>query len=280
MTSLFKGNLLKGKHCLVTGGANGIGRAIVGEFLAERAAIITVFDKDETALSAIEIMFRDVIEGARIRLRRVDITDRTTMREAIGSDTVDVLVNNAGITFNKPFFKITPEQFDMLFHVNIRAQFFLVQRVARDMLENGGGVICNLASIHGLQGAPEFSAYAATKGAIIAYTRALAVELACKGIRINAIAPGMVDVENNYKVMPGYSMETARETARNKIPAGFPGEPLDVAKLAVFLCSEDARYIVGQTIVMDGGTTSLMSLIDDFRGESDARFGTGYLPGV
>ncbi|HOP79779.1 MAG TPA: SDR family oxidoreductase, partial [Armatimonadota bacterium] len=152
--------------------------------------------------------------------------------------------------------------------------------ITKHMLENGGGAVCNITSIHGVQGAPEHSAYAATKGAIIAYTRALAVELAHKGIRINAIAPGWVTVENYYKVIEGFSEESAAEVSKKKIPCGFPGEPIDIAKLAVFLCSDDARYIVGQTIVADGGTTTLMSLIDDFRNTSTAKFGTGYLPGV
>jgi len=164
--------------------------------------------------------------------------------------------------------------------VNIRAQFFLTQQVVKDMLSHGGGVICNITSIHGLQGAPEHSVYAGTKGAIIAYTRALAVELAHKGIRINAIAPGWVTVENYYKVLPGFNENDAREAAKKMVPVGRSGTPLDVARLAVFLCSEDAGYLVGQTIVADGGTTSLMSLISDFRNPSTARFGLGYLPGV
>ncbi len=91
-----------------------------------------------------------------------------------------------------------------MYHVNVRAQYFLMQRVARDMLQHGGGAICNLTSIHGLQGAPEHSVYAGTKGAIIAQTRTLAVELAHKGIRLNAIAPGWVTVENYYRAIPGF----------------------------------------------------------------------------
>ena len=102
---------------------------------------------------------------------------------------VDCLVNNAGITFNSPFLKIKSEQLDVLMNVNFRTPFLLTQRIAADMIQHGQGVICNLSSIHGLQGAPEHSAYAATKGAIIASTRALAVELGHKGIRVNAIAP-------------------------------------------------------------------------------------------
>ena len=148
------------------------------------------------------------------------------------------------------------------------------------MLKHGGGSVCNLTSIHGLQGAPEHSIYAGTKGAIIAYTRTLGVELAHKGIRVNAIAPGCVVVENYHKAMPGFNEEDSRRWALNAIPVGRPGTPLDIARLAVFLCSDDAEFIVGQTIVADGGTVSLMSLISDFRNESTARFGTGYVPGV
>jgi NAD(P)-dependent dehydrogenase (short-subunit alcohol dehydrogenase family) len=193
---------------------------------------------------------------------------------------VDCLVNNAGITFNKPFLKVTREQFDMMYHVNIRAQFFLTQQVVEDMLTHGGGAVCNVTSIHGVQGAPEHSVYAGTKGAIVAYTRSLAVELAHKGIRVNAIAPGWVTVDNYFTVLPGFNIEDAKKAAAEKVPVGHYGLPLDIAKIAVFLCSDDARYIIGQTLVADGGTTSLMSLISDFRSESTARFGTGYLPGV
>src|SRR5208282_1574138 len=105
----------------------------------------------------------------------------------------------------------------------------------------------------GLQGAPEHSLYAGTKGAIIAYTRTLAVELAHKGIRVNAIAPGWITVENYYKAMPGFSDEDARKVAAEKIPCGRSGERVEIAKLAIFLCSEDAAFIIGQTMVADGG---------------------------
>jgi len=193
---------------------------------------------------------------------------------------ISCLVNNAGVTFNRPFLKITREQFDFLFHVNLRAQFFLTQRVVETMLKAGGGAICNLTSIHGLQGAPEHSLYAATKGSIVAYTRSLAVELAHKGVRVNAIAPGWVTVENYFKAVPGFTEEQAAKTAREMIPTGRCGRTADVAKFAAFLCSDDASYIIGQTVVLDGGTTALMSLISDFRNESVNRFGRGYVPGA
>ena len=140
--------------------------------------------------------------------------------------------------------------------------------------------MCNITSVHGVQGAPEHSVYAGTKGAIIAYTRALAVELAHQGIRVNAIAPGWVTVENYYTAIPGFNEEAARESARNAIPVARAGTPQDIARLAAFLCSEDAEFIIGQTLVADGGTTSLMSLFPNFREQSENRFGKGYVPGV
>ena len=148
------------------------------------------------------------------------------------------------------------------------------------MLPRGGGTVCNITSVHALQGAPEHSVYAGTKGAIVAYTRALAVELAHQGVRVNAIAPGWVTVENYYKAIPGYQEEAARRGGADAVPVGRAGTPLDIARLAVFLCSDEAEFIVGQTLVADGGTTALMSLFPNFRERSQNRFGTGYVPGV
>jgi NAD(P)-dependent dehydrogenase (short-subunit alcohol dehydrogenase family) len=154
---------------------------------------------------------------------------------------VDCLVNNAGITFNSPFLKIKPEQLDVLFNVNFRAPFLLTQRVAEVMIKQGAGAICNLASIHGLQGAPEHSAYAATKGAIIAFTRALGVEVAHKGVRVNAIAPGWITVENYATAIPGFDLQKAAADARRTVPVARFGVPLDVAKLAAMPDSSPAR---------------------------------------
>jgi NAD(P)-dependent dehydrogenase (short-subunit alcohol dehydrogenase family) len=135
-----------------------------------------------------------------------------------------------------------------------------------------------VSSIHALQGVPEHSLYAATKGAILAYTRSLAVELAHRGIRVNSIAPGWVTVENYFHCIPGFTEEMASAATFQSIPVARGGTPGDIAKLAAFLCSDDASYIVGQTIIADGGTTALMSLVSDFRKESEHRFGAGYLP--
>lgn len=274
---------LSGKKALVTGSGTGIGREVALECARQGADVVLHYAHSDagaaTAVAEIRGMGR---KAAAFRANFDDVDEVVALGESalayLGG--VDCLINNAGITFNKPFLKVTRDQFDMMYHVNIRAQFFLTQRIVAAMEKQGGGAICNLTSIHGIQGAPEHSVYAGTKGAIIAYTRSLAVELAHKGIRVNAIAPGWVTVENYYHVLPGFNEKDARRDAADKVPLGRSGIPLDIAKLAVFLCSEDAAYVVGQTIIADGGTTSLMSLISDFRHESPARFGKGYLPGV
>jgi NAD(P)-dependent dehydrogenase (short-subunit alcohol dehydrogenase family) len=277
------GGRLAGKKALVTGAGIGIGREIALELARQGADVVLHYAYgDEEAISAVQEI-KELGRNAAAFQADFDKLDEvlnlgTKANEFLGG--MDFLVNNAGISFNKPFLNVTPEQFDKMYHVNVRAQFFLTQEAVKHMIERGSGSICNLASIHGVQGAPEHSVYAGTKGAIVAYTRALAVELAHKGVRVNAIAPGWVTVENYYKVIPGFNDEDALEVAKKKIPVGFSGIPLDVAKLVVFLCSDDSRYIIGQTIVVDGGSSALMSLVDDFRNESPARFGLGYLPGV
>ncbi|MCY2988136.1 MAG: glucose 1-dehydrogenase [Planctomycetota bacterium] len=274
---------LAGKRALVTGAGTGIGREIALEFARQGADVVLHYAHSGAGADSAAEEIRALGRRAAVFTANFDRLDEvlTLADQAIGFlGHVNCLVNNAGITMNKPFLRVTPEQFDLLYHVNVRAQFFLTQRMTEDMLEHHGGVVCNLTSIHGLQGAPEHSVYAGTKGAIIASTRTLAVELAHKGIRLNAIAPGWVTVENYYKAIPDFNEADACEAAKNAVPVARAGRPLDIAKLAAFLCSDDAEFIIGQTIVADGGTTALMSLISDFRHESKSRFGTGYVPGV
>jgi NAD(P)-dependent dehydrogenase (short-subunit alcohol dehydrogenase family) len=274
---------LTGRKALVTGSGTGIGREIALEFARQGADVVLHYaHSDAGAKSAVEQIEAMGRRGAAFRADFDNVDEVVSLGDsAIGFlGGIDCLVNNAGITFNKPFLKVTRAQFDRMYHVNIRAQFFLTQRAVERMEKDGGGAICNVTSIHGVQGAPEHSVYAGTKGAIVAYTRSLAVELAHKNIRVNAIAPGWVTVDNYYKVLPGFNLEDAKKSAWEKVPVGRYGLPIDIARLAVFLCSDDAGYIIGQTIVADGGTTSLMSLISDFRGESSARFGKDYLPGM
>ena len=274
---------LAGKRALVTGSGTGIGREIALEFARQGADVALHYSHSDAGAKSAAAEIQAMGQRAtaiKANFESIDEVVRLGEQAIQFLGGVDCLVNNAGITFNKPFLEVTREQFDVLYHVNIRAQFFLTQAVARDMLAHGGGAVCNITSIHGVQGAPEHSVYAGTKGAIIAYTRTLSIELAHQGIRVNAIAPGWVTVENYYKAIPGFNEQDAAESAKKALPVARAGRPLDIAKLAAFLCSDDAGYIIGQTIIADGGTTALMSLISDFRTRSTAKFGTGYVPGV
>jgi NAD(P)-dependent dehydrogenase (short-subunit alcohol dehydrogenase family) len=272
---------LAGKRALVTGAGTGIGLEIALEFGRQGADVVLHYSHAPEAAESAAHEIQNM--GRRAATFKADFTDADASTRLGGAALdflggIDCLVNNAGITFNSPFLKIQPQELDTLFDVNFRTPFLLTQRLCEPMVKQGTGSICNLASIHGLQGAPEHSAYAATKGAIIACTRALAVELGYRGIRVNAIAPGWITVDAYATAIPGFNLKQAAEDAQNKVPVARYGVPLDVAKMAAFLCSEDSGFITGQTMVVDGGTTSLMSLISDFRTESTARFGKAYMP--
>jgi NAD(P)-dependent dehydrogenase (short-subunit alcohol dehydrogenase family) len=271
------------KRVLVTGAGTGIGREIALAFGREGARVALHYSHEpDGALSA-----QREIEAAGgtaacfpANFECVDAVFRLADEALRYLGGADCLVNNAGITFNKPFLKITPEQYEVIYNVNVRAQFFLAQRFAAAMLQSGAGAIVNMSSIHGLQGAPEHAVYAGTKGAVIAQTRALGIELAHRGVRVNAVAPGWVIVDSHSKVFPGRTAESAMQDASNAVPAGRAGWPNDIAKVVLFLCSDDAQFIVGQTIIADGGTTAMLSLVSDFRAESNARCGLGYVPGA
>lgn len=269
---------MKGKKVLVTGSGTGIGREIALEFARRGADVVLHYAHSaDGALSAVEEIRS---AGGKAMAIKADLNDvnqaimlATQAVEFL--DGMDVLVNNAGITMTLEFEKVTPEQFEMMYNVNVRAQFFITQTILPAMIKQGGGAIINLSSVHGISACKGHSVYAGTKGAIIAYTRELAVELAPLGIRVNVIAPGAVPVENHQKAAGDMDLSGLGDL----IPCGFAGTPLDIAKVAVFLASNDARYIIGQTIVVDGGTTSWMSFSEGYK-EIGLRLGKGYIPGI
>jgi NAD(P)-dependent dehydrogenase (short-subunit alcohol dehydrogenase family) len=170
---------------------------------------------------------------------------------------LDILVNNAGVSATWDFFKVTPERYDLLYAVNIRAQFFCAQRAAAIMLEQGsGGSIINLTSNHAEVSLPGWSVYAGTKGAVWSWTRQLAVELAPSGIRVNGLCPGWLVVGSHYRETPGFDPVAMGKN----VPNGRLGVPEDAAKVCVFMASDDADYMVGHVVVIDGGITARVSM--------------------
>lgn len=273
---------MAGKRVLVSGSGTGIGREVAMEFARRGAAVAVHYSRSQAgAASAVREIQAGGGRSAAFPANLESVAEaRKLAAEAIGFlGGLDVLVNNAGITMNLPFEQVTPEQFDTLFHVNIRGMYFLTQAALPALLASHGAVI-NMTSVHGLRGYIEHSVYAATKGAIIAFTRQLAVELAPRGVRVNAIAPGAVPVDNHFRGMTAAEIDKAMAEGGRNIPCGFYGTPRDIANLAAFLASDEARYIVGQTIIADGGTTSWLAFGQQFKQPMTTRFGKGYVPGL
>jgi len=271
---------MEGKRVLVTGAGTGIGRGVALEFAKEGATVALHYSHSATgAESAVQEILK---AGGKAKAFKADFTQVDPVRQ-LAKEVVDflggldVLINNAGITMNMPFEDVTPEQFDTLYHVNIRAQFFLTQALVPALEKQGKGIVINLTSNHAFAGMTEHSVYAGTKGAIVAYTRELSIELIQKGIRVNAIAPGWIFVENHRKTL-GDSFDVA--AAAKTLPAGFLGTPADIGRLAVFLASDESRFIIGQTLIIDGGILALMPGTGDFREKRPEQWGMGYVPGL
>jgi len=271
---------MAGKRVLVTGSGTGIGRGVALEFCREGADVVFHYSRSRDGAAA-AVQQAQSEGAAKVTAVHADFRQAEgpaeLARQALDFlGGIDVLVNNAGITMNVPFEKVTPEQFDTVFGVNIRATYFVTQAVVPAMIAQGRGVVINTSSIHSFEAYPDHSVYAATKGAINALTRVLAIELAPKGIRVNCIAPGAVEVEAHHEIFADYDPAAMGRV----IPAGFVGQPADIAKVAVFLATDDARYIVGQTLLVDGGTGSWMPFGDGFRRPMTEQFGRGYVPGL
>lgn len=275
-------NNIEGKKVLVTGAGTGIGRGIAMGFAKAGAAVALHYSS--SSKGADDAVAEILKNGGKAAAFKADFGKvepiKEMAREAVAFlGGLDVVVNNAGITMNMPFEKVTTEQFDVLYNVNVRAPFFLAQAVLPE-LENSRGVIINISSIHAYEGYVEHSVYAGTRGAIVSFTRQLAVELAPRGVRVAGIAPGAVPVENHFKAMPGVDPQQMIKDCGKCIPCGFAGTPEDIANVAMFLASDSGRYIVGQTLVVDGGTTSWMPFGEGFKRPMHASFGKGYVPGV
>lgn len=241
---------LSGKTALITGAARGIGRAIALRFAAEGANLL-LCDLNLEDLRAVAAEAEAT--GATALCRRTDVSRRVEAQRLVEDGilefgTIHSVVNNAGIFLNAPFDQTTDEQFDRIVAVNIKSVFLVSQIVIRHWLQREiKGTIVNLASIGAAVAFVDSSAYCMSKGAVAALTRCIALEYGPRGIRANSMAPGIIDTP----MLP--SQEDNERWANTTIPLRRLGEPRDVADVALFLASDESRYITGEMIFVDGG---------------------------
>ena len=241
---------------LVTGANSGIGYAIAERLIRDGYALgYATSDRESPKREAFDrLAHLGRVHWVSGDLADPDVPARLVAETAEELGSVDVLVNNAGLSTSGEALELTLDEFDVTFAVDVRAAFLLSQEAARRMADAGGGVIVNITSIHETTPRPGFSVYASAKGALGMLTRSLALELAPKGIRVVAVAPGAIATERNEEA----------EALSPQIPLGRPGTPQEVAALVAFLVSDEAGYITGVSYLIDGGAA--MKVIDKTAG--------------
>jgi 3-oxoacyl-[acyl-carrier protein] reductase len=242
---------LKDQSALVTGGSRGIGRAIAQAFAREGARVAVVYRGNEAAAAD---LVREIAQaGGTARALQADVADRAAVQACVERveqelGPVDVLVNNAGVIHDDLFVRLEPEDWDRVLQTNLGGTYNCCRAVAYGMMKRRRGRIINLSSVAAEYVNPGQTNYAASKGAINAFTRALAVELASRGVTVNAIAPGFIETDMSAAVR-----NKAGDLIKKYIPMRRIGTPEDVARVAVFLASADSAYLTGQVLTVDGG---------------------------
>ncbi len=245
---------LNGKVCIITGGGGGIGAGSALMFAGE-GAVVYAIDVNEAGLAALVAKHGELGLPGRIETRKLDVTNSAEVNACVDAikekeGRIDVLVNNAGITRDAMLVKMTDEQFDQVIAVNLKGCFNMGRACAKHMMLAKSGSIINTSSVVGVYGNFGQTNYAATKAGLIGMTKTWSKELARKGVRVNAVAPGFITTEMTAKIP-----EKVIATITEKIPMQTFGTIDDVARLYLFLASDESAYITNQVIGVDGGLT-------------------------
>lgn len=248
---------LEGKGVLVTGGSSGIGLATVERFLQEGSRVFLCgIGEGEVAQALARSGAGRPVSGRACDVSRTEDVSRLVDEAERFLGRIDVLVNNAGIASKARFLDLDAAEWDRTIAVNLRGMFLVAQAVARRMVADGkGGSIANMASTNALGGEENFAHYNASKGGVLQLTRTMAVELGGTGIRVNCLCPGFIDTPLNRALG---DEEEFGAYERSKIPLGRRGRPEEVAAAFAFLASDDASFIHGAAVVVDGGQTAIM----------------------
>ncbi len=251
------------KIVIVTGAGTGIGAATARRFAAEGAAVVCA---DINEASAQSVCAEIDAAGGKAAACCVDIRKPSAVEAMIAFTQrsygpLNAIVNNAGMGAQKDFLDTPLEMLHTMLEINVVGTFICAQAAAREMAANGGGAIVNFSSHSGFLGSSGRAAYAASKSGIIGMTRVMAVDLAKHNIRVNAIAPGPIDVPRSRK----QHVDERREAWQRAVPLARYGKPEEVAGVALFLASDDASYVNGQTIAVDGGFTAAGLRVKDLR---------------
>jgi NAD(P)-dependent dehydrogenase (short-subunit alcohol dehydrogenase family) len=248
---------LADKGVLITGGTSGIGLATAHRFLHEGARVFVVgIDDGELADAIAELDAKGSVGGVRADVREESEVTMAIEAASTFLGRIDVLINNAGIAQKSSFLETSTQEWDRTLAVNLRGMFLVARGVARSMDGDGrGGVIVNMASTNALGGEEDFTSYDASKGGVLQLTRTMAVELGRRGIRVNCVCPGFIDTPLN-RALADEADFIAYEWER--IPMGRRGRPEEVAAAYAFLASDDASFVHGAALVVDGGQTAVM----------------------